>query len=41
MMFRQIDTNNNGKLDWNEALKIFQLIQKYQGGGGAGGGGFF
>jgi hypothetical protein len=42
MMFRQIDKNGNGKLEFNEALRIFQLLQQaghIGGGGGSGGGG--
>jgi hypothetical protein len=45
MMFRQVDKNGNGKLEFNEALRVFQLLQQAghfgQGGGGGGGQGFF
>lgn len=42
MMFRQIDTNKNGKLDFNEALRVFELLGKagHLGQGGSGGGFF-
>ena len=36
-MFKQIDKNGNGKLEFTEALKVVQLlIQHGQGGGGGG-----
>ncbi len=43
MMFRQVDKNGNGKLEFSEALRVFQLLQQAsQGGSGGGGGqGFF
>jgi hypothetical protein len=40
MMFRQVDKNGNGKLEFSEALRVFQLLQQAsQGGSGGGGGG--
>ena len=37
MMFKKIDKNGNGKLEFTEALKVVQLLIQY-GGGGSGGG---
>ena len=29
MLFKEIDTNNNGQLDLAEAVKVFQLMYNY------------